>query len=125
MGGFAAAVSAPVAMRREMTFADAAQEYKSPSKLHPDLQAVVDRLEKRVTAPAPAEARFVKDGKAGVMIWLKDGSAETLAKLISVAGFELVSQSFSGSVVIGRVPIEKLAALAKIEAVTYASPAPL
>jgi hypothetical protein len=36
-----------------------------------------------------------------------------------------VSQSFSGKIVIGRVPIEKLAALAKLDVVTYVSPAPL
>lgn len=125
MGGFNALTSAPMALRREMTFADAAQEYKRLSKLHPDLQAVVDRFEKRITTPAPAEAKFVKDGKAAVMIWLKDASAETLAKLISEAGFELVSQSFSGQIVIGRLPIEKLAALAKLEFVRYAAPAQL
>jgi Ca-activated chloride channel family protein len=126
-GNFAAATPAPAAMRREMTFADANEVRVSarPSKLHPDLQAVVDRLEKKFATPAPAEAKFVKDGKAGVMIWLKDASAETIGQLASVAGFELVSQPFSGKIVIGRVPIEKLAALAKLGAVSYVSPAPL
>jgi Ca-activated chloride channel family protein len=120
MGGFAAVSSAPAAMRREMTFADANEVHGSarPSKLHPDLQALVDRLEKKLATPAPAEAKFVKDGRAGVMIWLKDASAETIGQLVSVAGFELVSQSFSGKIVIGRVPIGKLAALAKLDAVT-------
>ncbi len=127
MGGFAAVSSAPAAMRREMTFADANEVYVStrPSKLHPDLQALVDRLEKKLATPAPAEAKFVKDGRAGVMIWLKDASAETIGQLTSVAGFELVSQSFSGKIVIGRVPIGKLAALAKLDVVTYVSPTPL
>jgi len=125
MGGFAALTSAPMAMRREMSFADAAQEYKRPSKLHPDLQAVVDRLEKRVTTPTTAEARFVKDGKAVLMITLSGATAEAIARLKTELGFELLSKSASGRIVIGRLQIEKLAALAKIEAVTYVSPAPL
>jgi Ca-activated chloride channel homolog len=125
MGGFAALTSAPMAMRREMSFADAAQEYKRPSKLHPDLQAVVDRLEKRVTTPTTAEARFVKDGKAVLMITLSGATAEAIARLKTELGFELLSKSASGRIVIGRLQIEKLAALAKIEAVTYVSPAQL
>jgi Ca-activated chloride channel homolog len=119
------AASAPLPMRREMTFADANQEYKRPSKLHPDLQAMVDRLEKKATTPTPTEAKFVHNGIAGVMIWLKDASAETLGQLTSIAGFQLVSQSFSGRIVIGRVRVEKLAALAKLDVVTYVSPAQL
>jgi hypothetical protein len=114
-----------MSMRREMTFADAAQEYKSPSKLHPDLQAVVDRLEKRVTAPTMAEARFVKDGKAAVMLTLSVATPETLARLRTELGFELITKSGSGQFVIGRVPIEKLAALAKLDFVRYAAPAQL
>jgi len=93
--------------------------------LHRDLQAIVDRLEKRLATPAAAEAKFVSQDRAGVMIWLKDASAETIGQLTSVAGFELVSQSYSGKIVIGRVPIGKLAALAKLDVVTYVSPTPL
>jgi Ca-activated chloride channel family protein len=126
-GNFAAVVSAPGAMRREMTFADANEAHVSarPSKLHPDLQAIVARLEKRLATLAPAEAMVANQSLTGVMIWLKDTPEEALNRLISEAGFQLVSQSFSGKILIGRVPIGKLAALAKLDVVTYVSPAPL
>jgi Ca-activated chloride channel family protein len=123
MGGFAALTSAPVSMRREMTFADAANEYKRPSKLHPDLQAVVDRLKKGITAPTAAEAKFVKNGKATVMITLSDAAPATLAKLKAELGFELITKSGAGQIVIGRLPLDKLAALAKLDVVRYAAPA--
>jgi Ca-activated chloride channel family protein len=125
MGGLAALTSSRMSVRREMTFADAAQEYKSPSKLHPDLQAVVDRLEKRVTTPTMAETRFVKDGKAAVMLTLTDATPEKLARLKAELGFELLSKSNSGNIVIGRLPVAKLAALAELDFVRYAAPAPL
>jgi len=123
VGGFAALTSAPVSMRREMTFTDAANEYKRPSKLHPDLQAVVDRLEKGIAAPTAAEARFVKNGKATVMITLSDATPATLAKLKAELGFEFITKSGSGQIVIGRLPLESLAALAKLDVVRYAAPA--
>jgi Ca-activated chloride channel homolog len=125
--GFVGVTSAPATMRREMTFADANEVHVSalPSKLHPDLQAVVARLEKKLATPVPAEAKFVNRGKAAVMITLSDATPERLARLKVELGFELLSKSASGKILIGRLPIEKLAALAKLDFVRYVAPAPL
>ncbi len=87
------------------------------SKLEPSIVAVVDRL-KLQTAAAPAEAKFIRDGKAEIQIWLNEKSEESLAQLKEL-GFELLFDAKSSKLVIGRLPIEKLEALAGLKAVRY------
>jgi len=91
------------------------------SKLHPSLLAVVVRLQDKGRQPSPDEARFVREGKALVQVWLADKSKGTLAALKQL-GFELLLEPGSSSVVIGRVPLEKLEALAALQSVKYAAP---
>ncbi len=91
------------------------------SKLHPSITALVERLKNKRIQPAAEEARFVRDGKAEVQIWLTDKSAEVLAQLKRI-GFEIILDSKSSKLIVGRVSIEKLAALAEISAVKYISP---
>ena len=91
------------------------------AKLHPSLAALVERLKKPWSRPAPEEAKFVRNGKAEIQVWLKDTSPATLAALQKL-GFEVVARPASGRVVIGRIPIEKLGALAALEAVVYGAP---
>jgi Ca-activated chloride channel family protein len=90
-------------------------------KLHPSLAAVVERLKKTDSKPGADEAKFVREGKAEVQIWLTEKTPELLAQLKEL-GFELLLDPQSARLVIGRVPIEKLAALAEINAVRYVSP---
>jgi len=90
------------------------------SKLDPSILALVDRL-KQQTAAAPGEAKFVRDGKADVQIWLNEKSAESLAQLKEL-GFEILFDSKSSKLVIGRLPIDKLEALAGLAAVRYVTP---
>ena len=90
------------------------------SKLHPSLLAVVERLKKN-GATAADEAKFVRDGKAEVQIWLTEKSPEVLAQLRQL-GFELVLDPQSAKLVIGRLPVEKLAALAEVKAVRFVAP---
>jgi hypothetical protein len=91
------------------------------TKLQPAILAVIDRL-KTEDAPAGAdEAKFIRDGKAEIQIWLTDKSAETLAKLKEL-GFEVILDPKSAKLLVGRLPIEKLEALAELKFVRYLAP---
>jgi Ca-activated chloride channel family protein len=89
-------------------------------KLHATLYAIVERL-KTNTAPAADESKFVRDGKAEIQIWLTEKSPDILAQLKQL-GFEIVLDPQSAKLVIGRLPLEKLAALTEIKAVRFVAP---
>ncbi|MDX6306805.1 MAG: Ca-activated chloride channel, partial [Blastocatellia bacterium] len=91
------------------------------SKFHPTVLAVIDRLKDPKAKPGPDEVKFVRNGKAEVQIWLNDKSEETMAKLKEM-GFEIVLDPKTAKMVIGRLPIEKLAALADLKFVRYVGP---
>ncbi len=91
------------------------------AKLHPSILAVVDRLKNMSANAGAEEAKFIRDGKAEIQIWLTDKSAETLAKLKEL-GFEVVLDPKSAKLVIGRLSIEKLPALAELKFIRYVSP---
>jgi Ca-activated chloride channel family protein len=90
-------------------------------RLHPSLLAVVERLKNADAKPGADESKFVRDGKAEVQIWLAEKTPEVLARLKQL-GFELTLEPQSASLVVGRVPLESLAALAELDAVRYVSP---
>ena len=91
------------------------------SKFNPSVLAVIDRLKDKKLGATPDEARFIHNGKAEVQIWLTDKSDETMAKLKEL-GFEVVLDPKTAKMVIGRLPVEKLAALAELKFVRYVSP---
>jgi Ca-activated chloride channel family protein len=91
------------------------------AKLHPSILAVIDRLKKKSAIPGADEVNFVRDGKAEIQVWLTDKSEETLAKLKEL-GFEVVLDPRSAKLAIGRLPIEKLEALAELKFVRYVAP---
>jgi Ca-activated chloride channel homolog len=91
------------------------------SKLNPAILAVADRLKDGKLAPKSDEAKFIRDGKAEIQIWLTDKSDETMAKLKEL-GFEIVLDPKTAKLVIGRLPIEKLSALAELKSVRYVAP---
>jgi len=91
------------------------------SKFHPTLLAVIDRLKEKNTKPGVGEDKFIHDGKAEIQIWLTDKSAENLAKLKAL-GFEVVLDPKTSKMVIGRLSIEKLAALEELKFVRYVGP---
>jgi Ca-activated chloride channel family protein len=97
------------------------QRAELAAKLHPSVMALIDRLNRKSSIPGPTEVDFVRDGKAEIQIWLTDKSDENLAKLKEL-GFEVVLDPKSAKMVIGRLPIEKLAALADLKFVRYVSP---
>jgi len=91
------------------------------SKFHPSVLAVIDRLKDGKLAAGPDEVKFIHNGKAEIQIWLTDKSAETMAKLKEL-GFEVVLDPKTAKLVIGRLSIEKLAALAELKFVRYVAP---
>jgi len=113
-----------ILVEKQAIVARSAEEVKLDqlrSKLHPTLLAVVRRLLAKQTVPAADEARFVRDGKAEVQVWLTDKSEQTMATLKEL-GFEVILDRKTSKLLIGRLPIEKLEALGELKVVTYVSP---
>ena len=90
------------------------------AKMSPSIAGLIERL-KTKTQPAADEAKFVRNGKAEIQIWLIDKSPEVLAQLKQL-GFEVVLDPKTAKMIIGRLPIEKLAALAELKSVRYIAP---
>lgn len=91
------------------------------AKLHPSLAALIERLKSRSAPAAADEAKFVRDGKATVQLWLVDKSPEVLEKLKGL-GFEVMLDPKTSKFVIGRLAVERLAALAELAEVRYVAP---
>lgn len=91
------------------------------SKLHPEITALIARVKNAALPPAPAEARFVRNGKAEIRITLADLTPQTLAKLKEL-GFESVLQVRNTRMLVGRIRLDKLAALAELPLVQYIAP---
>ncbi|MCA1622884.1 MAG: VWA domain-containing protein [Acidobacteria bacterium] len=92
-----------------------------PNKYHSSVRALVERLKNKQTKPSEDEAKFVRDGKADVVIRLKELKPETVAELKKL-GFEILTEMASAKAVVGRIAVEKISALAEIDAVTFVSP---
>jgi Ca-activated chloride channel homolog len=90
-------------------------------KLHRAVFAVVERMRKKEALTAAEEAGFIHSGKAEVQIWLTEKSDEALAKLKEL-GFEVVLDAKNSKVIIGRLPVDKLEALANLKFVKYVAP---
>ena len=91
------------------------------SKLHPTVMVVVMRLRNKQASSTVDEQSFVRDGKAEVQVWMTEKSAEAMAKLKEL-GFEVILDQKNSSLIIGRVTIDKLEALADLKFVRYVSP---
>ena len=91
------------------------------SKFHPSVLAIIDRLKARNPIAGAEESKFIHNRKAEIQIWFTDKSEETMAKLKEL-GFEVVLDPKTAKMVIGRLPIEKLAALAEMKSVRYVAP---
>lgn len=87
------------------------------TKLDPALLALV----RSKTAGATSTSPLVHDGAVEVRIWLADSSDATIAKLRAL-GVEIVLQPRSAKLVVGRVQVAKLEALAKLADVRYVTP---
>lgn len=96
------------------------QSAELQQKLHPSLFAVVQKLQKREPLLGSGSG-FIRDGKAEVQVWLIDKSDESMAQLKEL-GFEVLLNAKSANMIVGRLPIEKLEALAKFKFVKYIAP---
>ena len=121
VGGF---VLADAAESLKMISPEEREREQLRSKLHPSILAVIDRLKNKSATAGADESKFIHDGKAEIQIWLTDKSEETLSKLKEL-GFEVVLDPKSAKLIIGRLPIEKLEALAELKFVRYVAPRPL
>ncbi|HJZ78722.1 MAG TPA: hypothetical protein VKD91_00190, partial [Pyrinomonadaceae bacterium] len=81
---------------------------------------VIDRLKSKAALTAD-DAKFIHDNKAEIQIWFADKSEETMVKLKAL-GFEVVLDPKTAKMVIGRLPIDKLSALAEIKSIRYVAP---
>src|SRR6266508_3577805 len=128
-GGRGRVPNAPPASVGGFVLADAAEPSRiiSPeeqhlaqlrARLHPSIIAVIDRLKNKGANAGTDEAKFIRDGKAEIQIWLTEKSEETLAKLKEL-GFEVVLDPKTAKLLIGRLSIEKLAALAELKFIRY------
>ena len=91
------------------------------AKIHPTVLAVIDRLKVKNNVAGVEESKFIHGGKAELQIWLTDKTDEAMAKLKEL-GFEVVLDPKTAKLVIGRMPIEKLAALAELKFVRFVAP---
>ena len=121
VAGVASAPTPSVMMESEASVGKEVSDSKDfTAKVHPSLLAVIARVKNRQPASAD-ESKFTRDGKAEIQIWLHAKTPENLAKLKQL-GLEIVLDSKSSSLVIGRLPIEKLEALAGLDFIRYVSP---
>jgi len=91
------------------------------AKLHPAVAAVIQRLNNKDVKPGAEELKFTRDGKAEIQVWLTDKSAETIEQLKKL-GFETLLDPQSSKLIIGRLAVEKLAALVELPSVRYIAP---
>jgi Ca-activated chloride channel family protein len=91
------------------------------ARAHPAIVALVDRLNKKGAQASADEAKFVSDGKAEIQVWLVDKTPEAIEELKQL-GFEVVLDPKTSKLVIGRIAIEKLSALAELKSVRYLAP---
>ena len=97
------------------------QSTELEQKLHRSVFAVVQKLKNRQTLSSTDESGLIRDGKAEVQVWLTEKTDEALAQLKEL-GFEVVVDAKNSKVIIGRLPVEKLEALAKLKFVKYVAP---
>jgi Ca-activated chloride channel family protein len=97
------------------------EKQKLTARLHPAIAKLLTRLKDKKATPELDESKFVRDGKAEIQIWLTDKSPQVLEELKKL-GFEVVLDPQSAKMVIGRIALDKLAALGEVKAVRYISP---
>jgi hypothetical protein len=91
------------------------------AKLQPEILALVQRLAQKQMPEIVNHGGFVRDRKAEVQLWLTDKSELTKARLKEL-GFEVVLDHANSNLIIGRIAVAKLAALAELASVRYVSP---
>jgi Ca-activated chloride channel homolog len=97
-----------------------AAEQRLRAKLDPQILALIERLKNRAQ-PSAGEAKFVRNNKAEVQVWLSEKSEKSKA-LLKQFGFEIMLDPSNPRLLIGRIAIDKLEEFAKLNLVTYLAP---
>ncbi|MEP6847651.1 MAG: marine proteobacterial sortase target protein [Acidobacteriota bacterium] len=92
-----------------------------PNKYSVAVRAVVDRLKVNGSQLSADEAKFVRNGKADLVIRLKEVNPAVVEQLKSL-GVDVLAEMPSSNAVIGRISLDKIAALADIDSVVFISP---
>jgi len=105
---------------------DEARRVLSPAeqklaKLAPALRSLLERSRKPGFRPTAEDAKLLRNGKVEVQVFLTDTTEASLKQLRGL-GFEVVLQPTTAKLVIGRVAVEKLEALAELKVVRYVAP---
>jgi hypothetical protein len=90
-------------------------------KLHRSLLTVVEKLQRKEALSSADEGGFIRSGKAEVQVWMTDKTAASMEKLKEL-GFEVVLNAQNSKLIIGRVSVEKIETLARLDFVKYVSP---
>jgi Ca-activated chloride channel family protein len=88
------------------------------SKTNDVVFALIQRLKDKKAQPSAEEAKFVKDGKANIQVWLVDKTPEAIEELKKLE-FEVVLNPTTSKLIIGRIAIEKLEALVELKSVRF------
>lgn len=107
-------------MKAEALTEDDKKTLSLSEKLNARIYAVAVRVKNSDATPSPNESTFVVDGKASVRILIRSRNPSVLAKLKRV-GFT-IDPGQKTLTLSGLIPIEKLAALAEIDEVSYVMP---
>lgn len=89
-------------------------------KLHVWIYALVERLRKGETVQPANEVKFIRNGKADVQIQFFNKTPEAVERLKQL-GFEVLENKQS-KIIVGRIAVQKIAAVAEIAEVQYVLP---
>jgi len=96
------------------------QQQMLAEKLHVWVYALVERLRKSETVQTANEVKFVRNGKADVRVQFSNKTPEAIERLKQL-GFEVLENTQS-KIIVGRIAVEKVAAVAEIAEVQYVLP---
>ena len=91
-----------------------------PNKYHSSVKALVERLKTGAAANAN-ESKFVRENRADLIVRVRELKPETIEQLKKL-GFTVLAEMSSAKAIVGSIAVEKISALAEIEAVTFISP---
>jgi Ca-activated chloride channel family protein len=91
------------------------------AKLHPALASIFERHQQGGLQLTARESRFVQNGKVAVEVWLTDATPEVLLQLKQL-GFEQLQEPKVAKILTGRIAVERLMALARLEGVRSVNP---
>ncbi len=119
--GSGSAIGSPQPTPATLGDRESRDERRDASRLHPSIVVVIERLTRQKTSVSVAEAKFVRDGKAEIQIWLTEKTPSIIAELKRL-GLEVLIDAPHSKLVVGRLPIGKLSALAELKFIRFIAP---